>query len=103
MPRKTLRERAWETALRIWPGLKSSPWIRPNVEAIYLAGHRANRLTAKERAVVEAAAAWRAFEKAPHRHSSDPKYSAWASERIALSHALDAALSNLDQKAREHG
>jgi hypothetical protein len=50
MPKaKGLRERAWATALRIWPGLKSSPWIRPNVEAIYIAGHRANRLTAKER------------------------------------------------------
>lgn len=46
--RRTLRERAWESALKIWPGLRGSPWMRPNAEEIWLAGYRAaNRDTNK--------------------------------------------------------
>ena len=53
MPRKTLRERA-----RAWAtGASYAPTYYDHGIIAFIAGHRANRLTAKERAVVEAAKA----------------------------------------------
>lgn len=51
MPRKTLGERAYAFANK--KGHDNSPYWKTAYGA-WLAGHRANRLTAKERAVVEA-------------------------------------------------
>ena len=56
MPRKTLRERALAHCYRINP--KTPGWLSRFFVGAYLAGHRANRLTRAERAVVEAARKW---------------------------------------------
>jgi hypothetical protein len=54
----TLCEQANHAAERMWPDLNERDGIRRKSVRLWLAGHRANRLTRAERAVVKAVAAY---------------------------------------------
>ena len=54
----TLNEQANHAAERTWPDLNERDGIRRKSVQLWLAGHRANKLTRAERAVVKAAVAW---------------------------------------------
>jgi hypothetical protein len=54
----TLCEQANHAAERMWPDLNERDGIRRKSVQLWLAGHRANRLTKAERAVVKAALFW---------------------------------------------
>lgn len=59
MARMRLRSRGSKAVMRIWPGLKSSPWMISTAVDLFVAGWhargRADRLTKAQLAVVEAA------------------------------------------------
>jgi hypothetical protein len=103
MPKaKTLRERAEHRADRDYDMVED----REAFVTGYLAGHRANRLTKAERAVVEAAAeSSNALESiivglVERLGAGDPVVQMLDN---LVKAPIDAALSNLDQEARKDG
>lgn len=90
----TLRERADAACCAVWPGLDPRDGVRIKGARLWLAGHRANRLTKAERAVVEAAKAYHvAVGLYEQGKRSKPRFN-YACKRQA---ELLAAVSNLER------